>query len=82
MEIKNTSGDAEDQQSRSGIRGSRIVLIGAILLLAACETPPPPSAVPPPAASPPSVEVYFYPTKGQSKAQQDRDRYECYLWAK
>jgi hypothetical protein len=25
--------------------------------------------------------VYFYPTAGQSPAQQDRDRYECYLWA-
>jgi len=38
-----------------------------------------------PASSPPPVEtttVYFYPTHGQSEAQQDRDRYECYLWAK
>lgn len=26
--------------------------------------------------------VYFYPNKGQSPAQQDRDKYECYLWAK
>ncbi|MGD8572856.1 MAG: glycine zipper 2TM domain-containing protein, partial [Gammaproteobacteria bacterium] len=29
----------------------------------------------------PSTVVYFYPTKGQSEAQQERDRYECYLWA-
>lgn len=29
----------------------------------------------------PSTTVYFYPTQGQSQAQQDRDRYECYLWA-
>ncbi|WP_455221007.1 hypothetical protein [Kaarinaea lacus] len=29
----------------------------------------------------PSTTVYFYPTRGQSEAQQDRDRYECYLWA-
>jgi hypothetical protein len=29
----------------------------------------------------PTTNVYFYPTKGQSDAQQDRDRYECYLWA-
>lgn len=36
-----------------------------------------------PAPSPPlpSTVVYFYPAKGQSQAQQDRDRYECYLWA-
>ena len=30
----------------------------------------------------PSTTLYFYPTKGQSKAQQDRDRFECYQWAK
>ena len=56
----------------------------ASLLLGACAVPPPPppSAVPPPPPpSPPSTEVYFYPTKGQSPQQQERDRYECYLWA-
>ncbi|HWR87132.1 MAG TPA: glycine zipper 2TM domain-containing protein [Acidiferrobacterales bacterium] len=31
---------------------------------------------------PPETEVYFYPNKGQSAAQQERDRYECYLWAR
>lgn len=30
----------------------------------------------------PSVTLYFYPVKGQSKEQQERDRYECYQWAK
>ena len=25
--------------------------------------------------------LYFYPKQGQNKQQQDRDRYECYLWA-
>jgi hypothetical protein len=29
----------------------------------------------------PMTEVIFYPSAGQSAAQQDRDRYECYLWA-
>lgn len=58
-------------------------LLGLVLVLAACASPPPPSAIPPAAPpAPPSVEVYFYPVKGQSKAQQERDRYECYLWAK
>jgi hypothetical protein len=28
-----------------------------------------------------STQIYFYPKQGQSVAQQDRDRYECYLWA-
>jgi len=54
----------------------------ASLLLAGCAPPAytvRPSAAPPP--PPPSVEIYFYPTKGQSKQQQERDRYECYLWA-
>lgn len=32
-------------------------------------------------ASLPSTTVYFYPTRGQSSEQQDRDRYECYRWA-
>jgi hypothetical protein len=36
-----------------------------------------------PATSPvlPTTTVYFYPTRGQSEERQDRDRYECYLWA-
>lgn len=36
---------------------------------------------PGPAAEAPSTTVYFYPKHGQTKQQQDRDRYECYLWA-
>jgi hypothetical protein len=27
-------------------------------------------------------DIYIYPAKGQSKEQQDKDRYECYEWAK
>ena len=27
------------------------------------------------------TRVYFYPMRGQSPAQQERDHYECYLWA-
>lgn len=30
---------------------------------------------------PPPVKVYFYPNRGQSQEQQDRDSYDCYLWA-
>jgi Glycine-zipper domain len=26
-------------------------------------------------------EPYIYPAKGQSQAQQDKDRYECHTWA-
>lgn len=28
-----------------------------------------------------SPNVYFYPAAGQSRVQQDRDRYECHVWA-
>lgn len=30
----------------------------------------------------PPTEVYFYPNLGQGLEQQDRDSYECYLWAR
>jgi len=37
--------------------------------------------MPPPLPPPPSTQVIFYPNAGQSPAQQDRDRYECYRWS-
>jgi len=27
-------------------------------------------------------DVFIYPDKGQTKKQQDKDKYECYDWAK
>lgn len=30
----------------------------------------------------PPTQVYFYPNLGQGQGQQDRDSYECYLWAR
>ncbi len=76
---------AESERSRR--RGFGIVVLAAGLALAACASPPQreptqPAAVPTsPPVSRPSTQVYFYPTAGQSPEQQDRDRYECYLWA-
>ncbi len=35
----------------------------------------------PAALKPPPVQVYFYPKAGQTEAQQDRDRYECFNWS-
>ncbi|HEY6923869.1 MAG TPA: glycine zipper domain-containing protein [Steroidobacteraceae bacterium] len=40
----------------------------------------PPQAVPVQVPSP-DTSVYFYPAKGQSTEQQDRDKYECHTWA-
>jgi hypothetical protein len=62
------------------------------VLLVSVSTLPLPGCVPPPAqyaeveteiihSPPPPVRVYFYPNRGQSPEQQDRDNYECYLWA-
>lgn len=56
------------------------LLLSASLGLGACAyNPPPPPA--PPAPPPNLTKVYFYPSQGQSAAQQDRDRYDCYVWA-
>jgi hypothetical protein len=50
------------------------------LALAACAAPAP-REVAAPRPPPPPTQVYFYPTQGQNLEQQNRDRYECYLWA-
>ena len=58
-------------------------LIG-MLLLAGCVVAPPPRRVappPPPPAPAPVADVYAYATRGQTPEQQDRDHYECSLWA-
>jgi hypothetical protein len=33
------------------------------------------------ASAAPAQDIFMYPAKGQNKAQQDRDRYECHSWA-
>src|ERR1700684_2913642 len=57
--------------------------VAALAVLTACagcvsEPPPPPAPMEPP---PPETNVYFYPVRGQSPEQQDRDKYECNTWA-
>lgn len=64
-------------------------MLGAAACLAAglagCVVAPRPAPYggrPPPAArAPTGVALYFYPSRGQPEAQQERDRYECYRWA-
>lgn len=63
----------------SAQRTALALLLGG--LLAGCAQTPPRYASTP-AAPAPSTRVYFYPLRGQSPTQQDRDKYECYLWAK
>lgn len=52
----------------------------AVLGLAACAGPD--TRETEVAQSPAQTQVYFYPARGQNQARQDRDRYECYLWAR
>lgn len=63
------------------------LILVAVLSLGACATPEREAVVHrdgagayPERALPPT-RVYFYPNAGQSAARQDRDRYECHLWA-
>lgn len=68
------------------LRAVTAVTLGAALLLSACVDEPPPRRMPPPVAvapspQPPDTRVYAYALHGQSDDQQDRDRYECHLWA-
>jgi hypothetical protein len=61
----------------------RFSVVMAALWLNACATEPmvyEDSAEPAPVQLPPT-QVYFYPAAGQTSDQQQRDRYECYLWA-
>jgi hypothetical protein len=61
------------------ILGRWVVLV-AVAAVHGC-TPPATYGPVPTEAPPPQTEVFFYPSQGQAPAQQDRDRYECYLWA-
>jgi|HubBroStandDraft_1064217.scaffolds.fasta_scaffold109443_2 hypothetical protein len=63
---------------------ARPTLLGALaaMMLGGCVVGPPPRPRPPPPPPPaPDTTVYAYPQQGQTPEQQDRDRYECYLWA-
>jgi len=64
---------------------SRIIPSSLLLvaLLSACAPVPRYRAIAGPDAPPvPATEVFFAPLNGQSPEQQERDRYECHLWAR
>lgn len=59
-----------------------VAVAAVVTFLAGCvEAPPPRPMPPPPAAPPPNTDVYAYPLHGQPQEQQDRDHYECSVWA-
>jgi len=72
--------DASPRRARR--QAGRALTLMALAMAGACAAPAPRPEPQPVVAPPPVTEVYFYPNRGQSAAQQDRDRYECYLWAK
>ena len=55
-----------------------------LIVVTACSPAHHRYASPPPEPSQPELatEVYYFPLREQSIEQQDRDRFECYLWAK
>jgi hypothetical protein len=72
--------------TRSAISGAAMAAVAA--MLAGCATAPPPRPPPPPPPRPvayqpppPSTDVYAYPLHGQPPEQQNRDHYECSVWA-
>jgi|GEM_PF-224614 len=72
------------QTGYNGLLLSLLVLVVAGSLLMGCAPASSQYAVAAEeqAPPPPPVKIYFYPAQGQSPEQQDRDRYDCYLWAK
>ena len=69
-------------------------LAGLTAVLAGCATTPPPEQRPappppppagmvyqPPPPAPVNADVYAYPMRGQPPEQQDRDHYDCSIWA-
>jgi len=69
-------------RSKSHMAGTwtlRLLPIAMFGVLAGCVVAPPVRRVAVPAPQP--QRVFVYPAKGQSAEQQDRDRYECHVWA-
>ena len=61
--------------------GGALATAGLFAVLAGCATVPPQPDPVTYRLPPPNTTVYAYPMNNQSGAQQDRDRYECSVWA-
>jgi len=63
--------------------GMRLALLVVALSVGGCVSAPPERRVVSESVQVqlPPTQVFFYPNSGQSPEQQNRDRYECYLWA-
>ena len=81
MKILPLQASIDPTQTRPCLKWSLAAAV--MFLLSACATQPDAYREVAEPASPrlPPTQVYFYPAAGQTATQQDRDRYECYLWA-
>lgn len=65
---------------------TRLARLGVLSLtafsLSACVVAPPRRVVHVSTPAPARPAMYFYPSQGQSVERQDRDRFECYQWAR
>jgi hypothetical protein len=85
METMHSVMTPRPNAARWAVSAGLVRLAAATLLsgtLFGCVAPPPPRPMPPPPPPMVNTAVYAYPLHGQSPEQLDRDRYECYLWAK
>ena len=80
--LTSKKNDPINRTSRHGGFRHRWLFVFTSITLAACAAHPRAPVEAPPTTPPPPTQIYFYPNKGQGAVQQDRDRYECYLWAK
>jgi hypothetical protein len=64
--------------SRAGLGAAAL---SAVLLAGCVDAPPERPYAPPPPPEKPVTDIYAYPQNNQSPDQQERDRYECNLWA-
>lgn len=76
-------GTAESEGGGRLRRQVAWALVAATVAVAGCASAPTGHRVVSevPQTQMPPTQVFFYPSGGQSREQQDRDRYECYLWA-
>lgn len=58
-----------------------VLLASISLLLNACASPAYRMTTHQDQSPPAQTRLYYYPNKGQTPTQQERDRYECHLWA-
>ncbi|MDE2304025.1 MAG: glycine zipper 2TM domain-containing protein [Gammaproteobacteria bacterium] len=62
---------------RAAVRTGGSAALAALLLAGCVEQPVRTMAGPPPRPQ----RLFVYPSRGQSPEQQDRDRYDCHVWA-